>query len=104
MGAGVIESPLAEVQAAEIAEEAPLPAPVPDSAGNCERSLPVRSGFFEPAQMLLQRAKVIEHHALQGPICKLASERQGLRVKSAGFLHAPVSPVKIGYFGEHVRP
>jgi hypothetical protein len=64
MGARLVEPALAEVQAAQIAEQAALPAPVPDSAGKCERGLPVRPGFFETAQMVLELAKAVEHIAL----------------------------------------
>src|SRR5256885_1438314 len=103
MGARLVEPPLADVQAAQIAEQSALPAPVLHAACDCERSLPLRPSFFDTAQMVLEGAKAVEHLALQVPIAKLASERQGLRMKGTGFLYVPVPPLQIGQISEHAR-
>src|SRR5258706_2804495 len=101
MGGRVVESSLADVQAAEIEKQAALPAPVPHAACDCERGLPLCPSFFNTAQMVLEGAKAVEHLALQVPIAKLASERQGLRMKGTGFLYLPVPPLQIGQICYH---
>ena len=74
--ARVVETGLAGVQQAEVAQELTFRAPIPQFARDDERRVEVIPGLVEPGQAVVDHSEVAQHDALQAGMPQVARHRQ----------------------------